>query len=252
MSFTFRKLTDCPAREPVPPIRQPEPVKPSIAMGSHHRILLLTDSILESTPEHLFNRVQGHKCIRKTNYKLADIFNFEPEFVYSKFVIIACGVNDLARYGQTAHTLADLVTRRLTDCCDRHEDVTFIFSSVLYTKQDWLNHEIAEFNNIMFELSVTVPNLRFLDTHQSILNDRKAGKIDKVIMPQDSNGQHLTLAAKKACSIQLVNAVTFLVGRRQGLTDKRSSNKDWSWPLRELYVRLFRRIAASYIRSGVR
>ena len=86
------------------------------------------------------------------------------------------------------------------------QDVTFIFSSVLYTKQDWLNYEIAEFNKIMFELSVTIPNLRFLDTHQSLLDDGMTATVkpEHVRMPEDANGQHLTLP--HACQEDLLHS----------------------------------------------
>ena len=251
ISFTFRKLTDPPPKDKVPPVKRPGHVKPTIAMGSHHRILFLTDSILESTPEHIFRRVDNHKCIRKTNYRLTDIFNFDPEFAYSDFVIIACGVNDLARHGLSAHTLADLVTRRLSECCDKNPDTTFIYSSILHTKQDWLNCEIDEFNRIMFELSVTVPNMRFFDSHQALVNDRLSNKIDNVIMPADKHGQHLTFAAKKLFSDQLVMAIKMVVGRRQGHIN-RSMIRGWSWPLREKFVRIFRQIAANFTVNVVR
>ena len=58
VSFTFRRIMAEPREEPrkrVPPIKPPEPVKPSIACGSHRRILLLTDSVLIHTPERIFD-----------------------------------------------------------------------------------------------------------------------------------------------------------------------------------------------------
>ena len=251
ISFTLRKLTDSPPKVTVPPIKRPEPVKPSIAMGSHHRILFLTDSILSPTPEHIFSRVDNHKCIKKTNYRLTDIFNFDPEFSYSDFVIIACGVNDLARHGLTAHTLADLITRRLSDCCDKNPNTTFIYSSILHTKQDWLNYEIDEFNRIMFELSVTMPNMRFFDAHQSLVNDILSDRLNSVINPQDRHGQHLTFAARKLITNELVNAIDMLVCKQSGVK-KHSNIGRWCWPLRENLVYIFRRIASNFTRGNVR
>ena len=255
ISFTFRKLTDPTTKVPVPPIKPPEPVKPSIAMGSHHRILMLTDSILGPTPEHIFQRVENHKCIKKINYRLQDIFNFDPEFIYSDFVIIACGLNDLARHGLTAHTLADLVTTRLSNCCDRYPDTTFIFSSILHTKQDWLNDQIDELNKIMFELSVTTPNMRFFDGHQALVNDPLSVRLSNVITAQDKHGQHLTFAARKLVTDQLIKGIEQLAIKTGGVNNNKqpSSNvKAWSWPLRERFVRIFRRIASSYTRGNVR
>ena len=248
ISFTFRKLTDPHPKASVPPIRPPEPVKPTIAMGSHHRIL--TDSILDSTPEHIFQRVDKHKCIRKTNYRLTDVFNFEPEFRYSDFVILACGINDLARHGLTAHTLADMVVRRLRQSCDKNPDTTFIFCSILYTGQDWLKRDIDEFNKIMFEVSVTTPNLRFLDTHQALVNAIHTNKLDGAISPQDKHGQHLIYQARKLLSEQLVNAVELTVGKRLGII-KTSKVRGWSWPLRVNFVYKFRQIAANLYSSNI-
>ena len=96
VSFTLRWLDPSrtpPPKLPVPPIKKPQPVLPSISRGSHHRILFLTDSIHTATPTSLFNRIPGHRVVKKKNYQLVDIFGFEPEFGYSSIVLISCGVN---------------------------------------------------------------------------------------------------------------------------------------------------------------
>ena len=176
ISFTFRELIDPVPKVPAPVIEQPPVVEPREVkvMGSKHRILFLTDSVLNSTPEYIFDRVENHRCIRKKNFYLTDIFNFEPEFRYSKFVILSGGVNDMStnhngRPPMTAHALADYMSNRLRECCDKNSDTTFIFNSVLHTKHSWLNDEIDNLNNIIFELSCTIPNLRFFDSHHALM-----------------------------------------------------------------------------------
>lgn len=249
VSFTFRQLIDPPARTPIPPIKRPEPVKPwsRIVMGSHRKILLLTDSILQSTPEAIFNRIPEHLCIKKINYELKDVFNFEAEFRHSNFVILACGLNDLSRYGKTCHTLADLVTKRLSHCCDKYPDTTFIFCSLLRTRHQWLNDEIDQFNRIMMDLSITLPNLRFLDTQQALTDHRLTDPSSYIDM-SDRHGTHLLLAARKIVTSQLVSAVELLLGR-QSRTLKSSRLRGWAWPLRGDFVRLFRETAARIYRN---
>ena len=47
-------------------------------------------------PENIFGQIQYHVCIKKMNYYLTDLFNFEPQFKHSNFVIISLGINDLS------------------------------------------------------------------------------------------------------------------------------------------------------------
>ena len=145
VSFTFRHMLDPgttqrPIPSPVPPIKPPEPVKPRIAVGTHKRLLFLTDSVLKDTPEFIFNRIGGgtYRCVKKVNYELNNVFNFEPEFTYTDVVVISCGVNDLSRYGRRSEVLADLVTRRLKKTCAKHKNTTFVFTSLLSTSFGWL------------------------------------------------------------------------------------------------------------------
>ena len=249
ISFTFRYLMDPVPNTPAPPIEQPSEARP-VCAGDKHRVLLLTDSIAKSTPEHLFDRIPGHRCIKKVNYYLTDVLNFEPEFRYTDVVIVSCGINDLstrqgARPPLRAHTLADLFTRKLSDCCDRNPDTQFIFNSLLHTKHDWLNAEVCRFNNIMFQLSLATPNLRFLDTHQALMVSDMC-RTRTVLERSDPRGTHLTLEAKKLVTRQLVNAVELTVGRRTG-TITGSTVRGWSWPLRREFVSIFRQVSAMYV-----
>jgi len=260
ISFTFRLLVDRAPRVKHPIQKPPEP-KPRLAMGSKNRILFLTDSILNRTPEHVFNRVAEHRCVKKTNYFLTDIFNFEEEFAYSEFVVFSCGVNDLSttkdpeghspRPPMTGAVLGDMVSRRLADCCARYPDTYFVFNSVISTSHDWLNHQIGIFNKIMFELSLGVPNLRFFDSHEALIRGLKSGDVYHVIQRDDKRGTHLTFAARKLVSDQLVNGIELIVGRRAG-SIKGSSVRGWSWPLREQFVAMHRAASASYRSPDVR
>ena len=256
ISFTFRYIVDPTPRAPAPKIEKPPPVKPRVAMGTKHRILFLTDSILNSTPEYAFNRVDNHRCIKKKNFYLTDIFNYEPEFVYSKFVVISGGVNDLStnyngRPPMTAHVLADCVTDRLKRCCDKNSKTTFIFNSLLHTRHEWLNDEIDTFNNLIFELSCTIPNLRFFDSHHVLMTDSICRRVDFVIDRQDQRGTHLTFAAKRLIGTQLVNAIELLDGRQSGKITGYSVT-GWIWSYRSSYVATFRAIARSYSTGNVR
>ena len=177
-----------------------------------------------------------------THFRARPIFG--PDFRFSDFVVISCGINDMSRYGKTSHVLADMILTRLSDCCARHPDTVFIFNSVLHTKHAWLNNEVDTLNRYMFELSMRVPNLRFFDSHEAIVMDTKlSSKIDNVIDPNDKHKTHLTLAAKKLVTSQIVSAIELIVGRRNG-TVLGSSVRGWYWPLRSQFVRTFRETAA--------
>lgn len=248
ISFTFRHLD--PSRQPspsppIPPIEQPKPVLPSIASGSHKRILFLTDSILSSTPSHLLNRIQGYRSVKKTNYELADIFGFEPEFQYSDMVVISCGLNDLSRYGKRAHVLADLVTRRFSDCCRRNPDTTFVFNSILLTSYGWLNEEITEFNRIMFELSFQHSNMIFFDSHEALMRSQLIpGGVIERRKEYGGNGCHLTFAAKRLVTSELISGLTCLAHTRSDQTRPRKLQQ-WEWPIRTVFDNVYRDFAKS-------
>ena len=250
ISFTFRQLITPSAPDlsvtrhvtgsPIPTIKPPEPVKPRIAQGTHRRILFLTDSILKHAPPHIFNRVGGndsYRCVMKMNYELANIFNFEPEFKYSDMVVISCGVNDLARYGRRPEVLADLVVRRLKDTCAANKNTTFVFNSILHTSHGWLNEAIDTFNGIMFNVSLNVCNFTFFDSHSVLVSSpiskpRSASNVG--VIAKDDDGVHITFAARRLITDQLVNGLHMLACGREGkhVTDRVHG---WTWPLRREY-----------------
>ena len=243
ISFTFRHLD--PLRQlhqtsPIPPIEKPKDELPKIASGSHKRILFLTDSILSSTPPHMFNKIAGHRCVKKTNYQLLDIFGFEPEFRYSDMVVISCGLNDLSRYNKRAHVLADLVTRRFDECCRNNPNTTFVFNSILLTSYDWLNEEITEFNRIMFELSFQHSNMIFFDSHEILMNSPLIpGDVIERRKEYGGNGCHITFAAKRLVSNELITGLTCLALSRSGQVKTRKLQQ-WSWPIRTVFDNVYR------------
>lgn len=244
VSFTLRQLDPKitrPEKAAVPEIRPAKPVLPSMAKGSHHRVLFLTDSVLSSTPVHLLNRVPNHRVIKKVNYELASLFGFEPEFAYSSMVVIACGVNDLSRYGKRAHVLADLIAARLSSCLNKHRSTTFVFMSILETSRGWLNCEIREFNRIMFELSERHTNLSFLDSQQVLYSNFPSA--DKVLESRKEfggNGIHLTLGAKREITWELARVLRFLAHRRLELGPS-TELRNWTWNLRPSFQAIFER-----------
>jgi alkylated DNA repair dioxygenase AlkB len=238
ISFTFRRLiplSELPSRPRAPPITHPDHYSSpnSPPRGTHERVLLLTDSILASTPTHIFDKVESHRCIKKVNKRLVDIFGFEHEFRFTSTVIISCGVNDLACYGLRAHVLADMVTGKLADTCRRHPGTTFIYNSVLHTRYHrWLNNEIDAFNRIMFELSFHVPNLKFFDSHEVLRNDRLSRRTTDVIQASDPRGTHITHPARHLISDHLVMAADDVdCGRKKKALTPRL--RRWSWPIRQ-------------------
>ena len=243
ISFTLRHMD--PSREPpispaIPPIEQPKPDLPIIDSGSHKRVLFLTDSVLSSTPPHLFNRIQGHRCVKKTNYQLADIFGFEPEFQYSDMVVISCGLNDLSRYGKRAHVLADLVTRRFGECCRKNPNTTFVFNSILLTSYGWLNEEITEFNRIIFELSFQHSNMIFFDSHEALMRSQLIpGGVIERRKEYGGNGCHLTYAAKRLVTSELINGLTCLAHTRNAQT-RPWKLQQWAWPIRTVFDNTYR------------
>ena len=232
ISFTFRRLipdSDIPPRPRAPPITHPDDYrsKDSPPCATHHGILLLTDSILSPTPEYIFDKIDGHRCIKKVNNRLVNLLGFEPEFKYRKTVVISGGVNDLSCYGLRAHTLADLVCSRLAATCRKHRQTTFVYNSMLYNGHRWLNGQVDEFNKIMFELSLDVPNLFFFNSSSVIERSPLSHKWSNVIKANDPRKLHITLAARRLITDQLVKGVD-LVSRVRDIREL----KNWTWPLR--------------------
>ena len=152
-------------------------------------------------------------------------------------VVISCGVNDLARYGRRPEVLADLVVRRLKECCAANKNTTFVFNSILHTSHGWLNEAIDTFNGIMFNVSLNVCNFTFFDSHSVLVSSpiskpRSASNVG--VIAKDDDGVHITFAARRLITDQLVNGLHMLACGREGkhVTDRVHG---WTWPLRREY-----------------
>ena len=240
--FGFRQLrpkSEISKRPPAPPVTHPDNYRSPTAVpaGTHERCLLLTDSILSSTPVSSFSKVNNIRCIKKDNKRLVDVFNFEPEFSICNTVIISSGVNDLSCHGLRASVLADLVCERLRRTCRKHPHTKFIFNSVLnvHSKLGWLNNEINAFNSIMYALSMDIPNMAFFDSHNVLVNDHISRTLGGVIDLREKRGIHITWQAKKLITEHLVNAVdlTWHIANRKPVSGRLAS---WQWPVRQHFT----------------
>ena len=211
ISFTFRHTIPVPTKvEPKTDIPAISPPLINNTDNSQKRVLFLTDSMHLSTPTYLFDSVPNHTCIKKANFRLTDVFNFESEFAYTDVVIISCGINDLSRHGLTSNALADMVIQRLRDCCRKYPNTMFIFNTILLSKNhDWLNYEVHQFNRYMYNVSTEISNLHFFDSH----NILKHSGIHRVWVPQ-GNGIHITLDARRLVIRELVGCVGMLADSR--------------------------------------
>ncbi len=165
------------------------------------------------------------------------MFNFEPEFRYSRMVLLSMGVNDMStskdgrKPPMTGRSLADWLTGSLRKCCAKNSSTTFMFTSVLHTHHHWLNSEIDVFNRAMSELSRSIPNMELFDSHAVLLRNNISRHVDQVLDKSDPRGTHLTLAAKRLISSQLVTACEVLDGRQKGYqTGHNMSSRGWTWP----------------------
>ena len=221
ISFTFRKLipvSEAPKHTPAPPICHPDQyVSPqSPPRGTHAGILLLTDSILSHTPEHIFDKIPGHRLIKKVNKRLTDVMAFEPEFKYRSVVVFSCGVNDLSCYGLRGHVLADIICPRISEAAQNHPNTTFVCNSVLYTRHSWLNGEIDVLNKLMFELSLVTRNFVFFDSSDVLSSNPISSSWDNVIEPRDPRRLHITRAARVIITNSLVRGLDLLSRRAVG------------------------------------
>lgn len=249
ISFTFRQLI--PDSQVVKPPRAPPICHPdeyvsthSPQQGTHEGILLLTDSIIGQTPEHIFDRIPGHRLIKKTNKQLTNFMNFEPEFKYRKAVILSCGVNDLSCYGLRGRALGNIICPRLAETANKHPDTTFVFNSIIYTRHTWLNKEIDTFNQLIFEMSLTMPNFLFFDSSSVISRDPISHSWDNVIEPRDPRRIHLTRNARILITDHLVNGIELLCRRKDG-KPLPPSIRNWVWPMRREYLESLPEIRAS-------
>ena len=231
VSFTFRKLNHPDTTAPTRKSEIPPPITLTPRSPPDHdkpkRILFLTDSNLVGCPPHIFNEIENHICVKKPNFKLVDIFKYEKEFSYSDYVVLNCGVNDLSRYDYTASSLADRVYKYIDHCCTKYPNTKFIFCSILSTRFESLNNEISEFNRMIFDLSLRVANLWFFDSHYVLCTSNL-----KDILDPAGNGIHITIAAKKLISRELVNCIGHVGGSRS------ARFRLWRWPLRDYFYDL--------------
>ena len=246
ISFTFRKLipeSEVPKPTPAPPICHPdEYVSPqSPPRGTHAGILLLTDSILSHTPEHIFDKIPGHRLIKKVNKRLTDVMAFEPEFRYRNMVVFSCGVNDLSCYGLRGHVLADIMCPRIAEAAKNHPNTTFVFNSLLYTRHSWLNEEIDVLNKLMFELSLVTRNFVFFDSSDVISDNPISASWDNVIEPRDPRRLHITRAARVIITDSLVRGLDLLSRRAVG-KPLPTTLRNWKWPLRREFVNALPRL----------
>ena len=201
-------------------------------------VLFLTDSILKHTPEH-FLRGAGLRCTKKVNYRLSQVFHHEAEFAMSDCVVIACGVNDLARYNHTPQSLTEYMMPRLVDTCSRYQATTFLLSSVLETNHGWLNEWIGQFNLAMFEAAAKIPNVFFFDAHCVLVNDPISDpkSAHNIFRPNDDI--HITDEARRVVTDQLALGIKFLVSLNHDLFDvARGILRKWEWPLRSYFREL--------------
>ena len=215
ISFGFRKMrpeVSCsspPKTSPkAPPIRQPtkQPTRQLHPGGTHPKVLLLTDSMLSSTPTWTFNQL-GVRCVKKTMYTLADLDNHEPEIAVSQFVIINAGVNDLSRYGETSSSLRRTSLNSLRRLIATYPNTQFIINSVLWvdeTKHPWLNPEIDELNYHLQELASV--NATYLDTHGLLIHSRHE-EVPIIRDGRERHGIHISPDAQRFLGRCLVREV---------------------------------------------
>ena len=246
ISFTFRQLIpeeSVPKPPRAPPITRPEQYKPPVVApkGSHHKILMLTDSILRGSPEHVFNRIPGHRCVKQSCKQLTQMFDWESDFTHCSLVVISSGINDLSCYGKTADSLSSTVLPRLEKACQDNPDTMFVFNSILDTAHPWLNTQSGLFNRNVFRLAEQLNNLFFFDSHH-LLTSNGFGKLDKfeVLQRGDNRGVHITFAARRLITDNLVSGLHTL-GFLKNRCGEGGKDKGWKWPVRDYFITSFRR-----------
>lgn len=247
VSFTFRKLCAeqaAKSKPRAPPIKRPGEFKETPRpitqpKSSHHKVLLLTDSILQGSPEHVFNRIPSHRCVKQRCKQLTEIFKWEDDFRHSSFVVISGGINDLSCYGHTSDSLSSAIVSELRRCCERNPNTWFVFNSLLDSSHPWLNVQVDSFNRAIFELSSQVYNLVFLDSHDLIVKKGlgKANRFD-VLQREDPRGVQITFAARRIITDHLVPGLQWM-GYRSGLCATDVADSSWRWPVREGLLKQF-------------
>ena len=216
VSLTFRHKSSVqpPARKRAPPVRGPtahpaeKVLKPSCAppghcSSDHSRILFLTDSILSGCQPQMFKDLSGYTTIKKTNYDMCNFINYKDEFLYTDIVVISGGINDLARNGHSAESLADVVLPRLEKCSKDFPNTKFVINSVIMTNQRHINEHGVRFNGYLSNFCTHFSNMIFFDSHKFMLDHhhKLAGNIYNQL---DANGIHITPQACRMIGEQLV------------------------------------------------
>ena len=200
-------------------------------------VLFLTDSVLKHTPESFLSNVcgSGLRCTKKVNYRLTQVFGYNSEFPHFGYVIIACGVNDLARYDHTPQSLAASVIPRLRETCSRYKTTIFLYSAIIETKHGWLNSWISEFNTAMFEVAAQTPNLFFFDAQNVLEKDPIThSNFGRNVFRDDI---HITDKARRVIANELVSGIRLLVNLDLERFDQaRIQLKSWDWPLRSAFL----------------
>ena len=203
VSLTFRHMAadpppPVPSSPAVPPIQPPTAgfeCAPNPNLNPVHRVLLLTDSIHASFNTRLLG--DNVYSVRKINFNLVNTKMFEKEFEYSDMIVISCGVNDLSRNQYTASSLASEMRDQVHSWCTKYPDKQFIFNSILNVSRNVngghiINQNIDNFNKFVFEMSLNISNLWFLDTQFVILNRRLQG------LNPHGNGVHISFSTARA------------------------------------------------------
>ena len=88
----------------------------------------------------------------------------------------------------------------------------------------------------MFELAATVPNLKFFDAHQVLMSRPISSSGSTVpVIKSDGDGVHITFAARKLVTTELVKGLDVIACHREGVPVSDRLHH-WNWPLRPLYV----------------
>ena len=162
------------------------------------------------------------------------MFDYEHKFKHSDVVIFACGINDLGRYGRSPAELADRILGLIRDVCTRHPNTTFVFSSLLSTKFQWLSAAAGQFNKMVFELSLKLENFVFYDAHVVLVDSGVH------VLAPTGDGVHITSTARRVMTDRLIEALSFEIDKSSGRVAKRNKGRwaGYSWPLRPDFRRL--------------
>ena len=240
ISFTFRKIvpvSDLPPRPRAPPIKRPEHQKsetmssfrPTAPNGQLKRIEFLSDSILGVVSNYAFHNIPNHRCVKRSCPQLANFEEFNSDFLFSEYVIISSGINDLSCYNHIANSLFELLRPKIIESCKK-STATFIFNSLLHTRHPWLNIEVDCLNQLMFQLSCELENFLFFDSLICLQSSVIAINIDDVLPKRDIRGVHISRKASHVVGTNLVTALELLASK---WADTQPSDNvfGWVWPL---------------------